>query len=275
MILYTIIALSLISGTLFTVLLGLMDKWYDVWILLVSYLAFLFVYVLIFLLFIVVYTSFISLKKEPKPSKFLTRLIKRVSELLIQVCKVKVHVRGIEKLPENQKCLFVSNHISNFDPLISEWAFRPYDFSFIVKNSLMKVPFVKKALHKDLHLPLDRENNRQGLEVVLKSIKLIKEDKRSIYVYPEGTRAKDGVLAELHSGTFKIAEKSKAPIVVITVINTEAIRKRWLFKSTNVYLDVAAVLNYEDYKDLQTTELSEKVYGIMKDSLEELNELKY
>ena len=182
MILYTIIALSLISGTLFTVLLGLMDKWYDVWILLVSYLAFLFVYVLIFLLFIVVYTSFISLKKEPKPSKFLTRLIKRISELLIQICKVKVHVRGIEKLPENQKCLFVSNHISNFDPLISEWAFRPYDFSFIVKISLMKVPFVKKALHKDLHLALDRENNRQGLEVVLKSIKLIKEDKRSIYV---------------------------------------------------------------------------------------------
>lgn len=275
MILFTLIALSVLSGIACTFIFEMIQEWYDFWMILVSSFAFFIAYLLIFVLFIAVYTSCISLKKEAKPSKFCHGLIKRVCELLIQVFKIKVHVRGMENLPLDQKCLFVSNHISNFDPIVCEWLFRGFDLSFIIKNSLMKVPFLKNALHKDLHLPLDRNNNRQGLEVVLKSIKLIKEDKRSVFVYPEGTRSKDGILAELHSGTFKIAEKSKAPIVVVTVTNTEVVRKRWLFKATNVYVDVTKVLYYEDYKDLQTTEISEKVYGIMQESLNELSELKY
>ncbi len=275
MILFTLIALAVLSGTACVFIFDMIQEWYDFWMILVSYLAFFFGYLLIFLLFIVVYTSSISLKKEAKPSKFCHGLIKRICELLTQVFKIKVHVRGMEKLPLDQKCLFVSNHISILDPIVCEWLFRGFDLSFIIKNSLMKVPFVNKALHKDLHLPLDRNNNRQGLEVVLKSIKLIKEDKRSVFVYPEGTRAKDGVLAQLHSGTFKIAEKAKAPIVVVTIINTEVVRKRWLFKATNVYVDVTKVLYYEDYKDLQTTEISDKVHHIMQESLNELSELKY
>ncbi len=275
MILYTLIALSLLTGTAFTIFLDLIDKWYDAWILLVSYLGFFVVYVIIFLIFIAIYVSFINMKKEPKPTKFCGNLIKRVCELLIQIFKIKIHVRGMELLPEDKKFLFVSNHISMFDPIVCIWLFRHKNISFILKDSIMKIPAVNRALHKDLHLALDRSNNRQGLEVILKSIKLIKEDKKCVFVYPEGTRSKDGELKELHSGTFKVAEKAKCPIVVLTIINTNKISKRSLFKSTNVYVDVAKVINYEEYKDLQTNEIGDKVYEVMKDSLNELSELKY
>ena len=275
MILYTLIALALLSGTAFTFFLDLMDKWSDVWILLVSYLGFFAVYLIIFVVFIAVYVSFIDMKKDPKPTKFCRHLAKRACELVVQVFKIRIHVKGMELLPENQKFLFVSNHISNFDPVVCLWLFRRHNISFILKDSIMKIPAVKRVLHKDLHLALDRSNNRQGLEVILKSIKLIKEDKKCIFVYPEGTRAKDGQLKELHSGTFKIAEKAKCPIAVVTIINTNKVGKRSLFKSTDVYVEVAKVLNYDDYKDLQTNELSDRVHEIMKESLNELNELKY
>ena len=274
MILFSIIALSVISGSVFVYLMDLMKNWYDFWMLPLAYVIFFVVFIICFVLFIIIYTYLISMKKEARPSKFSCRFVKRICELVVQIFKIRIHTRGKELLPE-EKSLYVCNHISNLDPLVAYWAYSCYDFSFIVKDSLLRVPFVKKVLHQDGHLALDRNNNRKGLEVILKSIDIIKNDKRNIFVFPEGTRSKDGVLNELHSGTFKIAQKAKAPIVVSVIVNTNSVKRRWAFKQTKVYLDVIKVLYYDDYKDMQTNDLSDYVYNLMKERLEELESLKY
>ena len=255
MILFSIIALSVISGSLFVYLMDLMKNWYDFWMLPLAYAIFFVVFIICFVLFIIIYTSLICMKKEARPSKFSCRFVKRICELVVQIFKIRIHTRGKELLPE-EKSLYVCNHISNLDPLVAYWSYSCYDFSFIVKDSLLRVPFVKKVLHKDGHLALDRNNNRKGLEVILKSIDIIKNN-------------------ELHSGTFKIAQKAKAPIVVSVIVNTNSVKRRWLFKQTKVYLDVIKVLYYDDYKDMQTNDLSDYVYNLMKERLDELESLKY
>ena len=68
--------------------------------------------------------------------------------VLLKLCRVKITLRGLEKLPAEVKWLFVSNHRSNFDPLIAMWALRKYGIAFITKPENLKIPIAGRLMHK-------------------------------------------------------------------------------------------------------------------------------
>ena len=274
MILISIALLSLISSVLLVTLTHMVGVWYEFYFYILFFMAFYLAYFLVFLVWVIIYTSLYNPKNGPKPTKFTHRLLKRACETLLQMGLIRIHVRGIDKIPQEKKCLFVQNHISNYDPIASIWALRYFDFSFIYKNNLDKAPFVGKMLLKDNHISLNRNNNREGLEAIVKAIRLIEKGERNIFVYPEGTRSKTGEIASFHSGTFKIAEKTKCPIVVLSIENGDAFKYRFP-RPTHIYIDVVKVLEYDDYKDMNTNELSIYVHNLIEDSLKELEEIKY
>ena len=139
---------------------------------------------------------------------------------------------------------------------------------------MLKVPFLGKFLHKVKQLAIDRSNNRQGLEVIIKAINMIKNDERCICVYPEGTRSKNHELQDFHAGTFKIALKAKCPIVVSSIMNTDAKKYHTIFKPTHVYIDFIDVLNYDDYKDMSTEDIALKCHSLIEENQKELDELR-
>ena len=71
----------------------------------------------------------------------------------------------------------------------------------------------------------------------------------------------------LHGGSFKIATKSGAPLVITTVTNTNKVHKNAPFKRTNVRLHVCEVISAEEVSASSTAELSERTLKIMQDSL--------
>ena len=86
-------------------------------------------------------------------------------------------------------------------------------------------------------------------------------------IYPEGgtNRDPDNVLLKpFKSGSFKLALKARAPIVVAVMSNTRRINRQ-LF--THVTMDIIRVFTYEEYKDMKTGELSELAYETMKEWL--------
>ena len=86
----------------------------------------------------------------------------------------------------------------------------------------------------------------------------IAENRASIGIYPEGGINKsEELLLPFHHGSFKIALKAKAPIVVTSIRNTDKLKKRFLWKSTNIYLDVIKVLPYDEISALKTSEISQ------------------
>lgn len=277
MIILSFFLVSFISSLLISFLSPLnvyLQEWYFIFIIIGMFFVSLIVYLLIFIIFLVFYTGFVNRKKEYKTKEFDRRFMKRICEMVLQLFRVKLNVRGLEKIPTDKKFLLVQNHLSNFDPVSTIWGFRYFNFSFILKKSLMDVPFFGNFLFLAGQLPLDRENNREGLKTIIKAINVVKDDKASIAVYPEGTRSKDSSLASFHPGTFKIALKAGCPIVVTTVVNTESIKYRAPFKSTNVYLDVVSVLEYDDFKDMQTEDIALYVHGLINDNLKELDTLR-
>ena len=127
-------------------------------------------------------------------------------------------VIGLENIPQDRPCLFVGNHRSILDIVVT-LAYMKKPVGYISKMELKKVPLLNLMM-EDIHcLFLDRQDPRQGLKTILAAIEEIKSG-RSMFVFPEGTRSRvEGEFLPFHAGSFKIATKPGAPIVPVTIVN--------------------------------------------------------
>lgn len=137
----------------------------------------------------------------------------------LKITGVRVTVIGEENVPKDQAVLYVANHRSFFDILLT-YVRVPGPTGFVSKKEMEKFPLLRNWM-RNLHcLFLDRENIRQGLETILKGIEKIKSG-ISIFIFPEGTRNKvNDSFLPFHAGSFKLAEKSGCPIIPVSLNNT-------------------------------------------------------
>ena len=127
---------------------------------------------------------------------------------------------------------------------------------------------VGKFMHKTLCQLVNRENDREALKTILKCIQILKEDKASICVFPEGYTSKDGKLHHFRSGVFKIAQKANVPIVICTLQNTNKVFSNVLkLKSTDVHLHIVDVIPAEELKGVTAVEVGDRVHGLMAEDL--------
>ena len=208
---------------------------------------------LMYLLFLGACALLVDPKKEyEKNSPYYRFLLDSATAAAMKLLRIRVHVSGIEKIPKDTKVLFVSNHRSNFDPIITWYILKKWKIAFISKPSNFKIPFFGRIIRKCCFMPIDRENPRKALPSINRAAKLLRKQEVSIGIYPEGTRSKSCELLPFHNGVFKIAQKAEAPIVILCVTGTEKISKRTPFRRTDVYLDVLEVFSAQGNKETKT-----------------------
>lgn len=150
---------------------------------------------------------------------------------ILFISGVKLTVKGKENIFKDQAALYVFNHRGFFD-ILAGYTTAPYPTAFVSKVEIGKIPMVSRWMKYMNCLFLEREDIRQGLQTILQGIELLKSG-TSIYIAPEGTRNKGEELLEFHEASFKLAEKSKCPIVPVALNNTDAIFEQhlpWLRK---------------------------------------------
>ena len=152
--------------------------------------------------------------------------------------------------------LTAGNHRTAFDPVVTEDRLRDYNIAFLSKPSNMKLPGIARLAWGACFLAIDRENDREALKAILKAADLLKRGVCSIGLYPEGTRTKTGKLLPFHAGSFKIAQRGNAPIVVAAIQGSEKVGKNFPFRRTVVNLDILEVIPAEKVKAMSTQELS-------------------
>ena len=128
--------------------------------------------------------------------------------IFLFLCGVQVKLQGLEKLPEEERFVFVCNHRSLFDPVTALYSLRAYEPAFLSKPSNLKIPLVGGIVYGVGCLPIDRENNRQALKDLLQGADYVKKGFCSMGIYPEGTRSKGTELLDFHAG--KINERALA-----------------------------------------------------------------
>ncbi len=87
-------------------------------------------------------------------------------------------------------------------------------------------------------------------------------------VFPEGTRSEEiGTLLEFKQGSFKVALKSKAPLVPMTIVKPKNYKEiKWPFKK-RITLVIHKPLPFEEFKTMKSLELSKHVEKIIESSL--------
>ena len=158
--------------------------------------------------------------------------------VMIVFAGTKVIVKGEENVPKDTAVLYVGNHRSYFD-IILTYIRVPRLTGYISKKEMNRIPLLGVWMRYLHCLFLDRHDIKQGLKIILEAIEKAKSG-ISICVFPEGTRNKGGEeMLPFHEGSFKIAEKAGVPIIPITLVNTAEIFENHLpkIKKTTVIIE--------------------------------------
>ena len=225
--------------------------------------------VLLYILFLVICSLFVNPKKEyEEHSGFYRALLNGATAVAIKIMRIRLHVSGMEKIPADTKnLLFVSNHRSNFDPILTWHVLKKWQPAFVSKASNFKIPIFGRFIRKCCFMAIDRENPRSAIKTIQKASELLKKGEVSIGIYPEGTRSKICKLLPFHNGVFKIAQKAEADIVVLAVSGTEKISKNYPLRHTDVYIDVLEILPSKQVKETKTDIIGEHIKTKMKNHL--------
>ncbi len=227
--------------------------------------------VLLMFLFLLICSLFVNPKKQyERDSRFYRALLDGSTTFILWCLGVRFNIIGEEKFPEDGNFLFISNHRSNYDPIIQWTVFKRFKISFISKKSNFKIPMYGRIIHRCCFMPIDRENPRKAMETINRAAKLLSDTENSVGVYPEGKRSKSCKLLPFHSGVLKAAQKAGKPLVISVIEGTENVWKNIKrLKKTVVTIKILETMDAESVKATKTSLLCDYCAGLMKNELEE------
>lgn len=176
---------------------------------------------------------------------------------------VKLTVKGRENILKDQAALYVFNHRGFFD-ILAGYTTAPYPTAFVSKKEIRKIPMLSRWMRFMNCLFLDRDDVRQGLQTIMEGIELMKEG-TSIYIAPEGTRNTGEELLEFHEASFKLAEKSKCPIVPVALNNTDAVFEQHLpwIRKAHVIIEYCEPIYMDQLERAEKKVIGRTVRGIL------------
>ena len=199
------------------------------------------------------------------------RMVQAIFKFILWLTGARVTVIGEENVPKDQAVLYVANHRSYFDILLT-YSRCPGRTGYVAKKEMERYPLLSNWM-KYLHcLFLDRKDIKQGLKTILAAIDKIKSG-ISICIFPEGTRNKNADDLELlpfHDGSFKIASKTGCAIIPMALNNTVEIFEAHMpkIKSTHVVLEYGKPIYVKDLPKEDQKHLGAYTQNIIHDMLE-------
>lgn len=145
------------------------------------------------------------------------------SWLILKTSGIRVRVEGLEHVHPGDTAIYCVNHQSAMDiPVL--FVNLPVQFRFVAKRSLFHLPFLGSHLRRSGHIPVDRDRPREAMKSMRMVAQEIREGK-SVLLFPEGHRSRNGQLQPFKAGSFYIAILSGVPVVPITINGTSRVLK--------------------------------------------------
>jgi 1-acyl-sn-glycerol-3-phosphate acyltransferase len=137
---------------------------------------------------------------------------------LLWMAGARVEVTGRENLPAHDRICFVSNHQSYMDILLIT-GYIPKTIGYITKKELGRLPVFNLWMKASGCIFIDRHDLRQSLAALERGVENIGNG-WPMLVFPEGTRSRGPRMGGFHPGSLRLAERSGATIVPLTVDGT-------------------------------------------------------
>jgi 1-acyl-sn-glycerol-3-phosphate acyltransferase len=158
----------------------------------------------------------------------------------------RLKTEGRENIPFDSPFIAACNHISLLDPVFLGASIKR-EVSFFAKAELFEIPIIKDLVRKLNSIPVHR--GKSDVSAVKAGISAIKDKKRPLLMYPEGTRIRTGELGFPRRGVVVLAAKTKVPILPIYIENSDSVLDCLAFKK-RVILRYGKVMPYSEYQHL-------------------------
>lgn len=158
------------------------------------------------------------------------------AKAILRVCGINVRVTGRKNLNSTVPRIYMANHQSYFD-IFALLAYVPVDFKFLMKEELMKIPFLGAAMRRAGYIGIERRDPRKGLRSMRRAAERIRNG-ASVVVFPEGTRSVDGRLLPFKKGGFTLALRSGCDIVPVSIRDSYRIVRKGSLKINKGSFDI-------------------------------------
>jgi 1-acyl-sn-glycerol-3-phosphate acyltransferase len=149
---------------------------------------------------------------------FLRVLCRFLGVLLFRIrCEDRCHI------PAAGGVLVVSNHQSHLDPILVGLAC-DRRMNYLARETLFRFAPLRWLIQSLDAIPIDREG--LGLAGLKETLKRLKREEM-VLIFPEGTRTRDGLVAELKPGFSVLAKRTGVPLLPVAIEGAFAAWPRW------------------------------------------------
>ncbi len=132
----------------------------------------------------------------------------------ISGCKLKIINK--EQLKKKTPGIYISNHTSVLD-LFLAMSRTPPGTSGVAKKEILRIPFFGQVYALSGHLVIDRSNTDKAKNSMREMSEYMEENGLSAFIWPEGTRSRDGRLKAFKKGFAHMAVQTGLPIIPFVV----------------------------------------------------------
>lgn len=239
-----------------------MKKLNSWWFLLRFYL-----YILVFMIPKVLYFNILTKKGEiEKRNQKAFEAVRKWADFSVRIGRSNVKVRGTEKIPADRPVLFIPNHESYADIPMLIYALRDFDFGFMMKSTMGKIPFIKNYLEYIGSVMVNQSDMRQAAAALNEAAEIINNG-HSLVIFPEGKRSFSNIPAKFKNGAFKVVRKTGVTVVPVYLHNVHRVYEgnERCIAPADVTITVLDPIETKDMSRADVQKLNETVYNVILD----------
>jgi 1-acyl-sn-glycerol-3-phosphate acyltransferase len=183
--------------------------------------------------------------------------------MIARTAGARVRVHGEQHIRPGTSYVFLSSHQSYMD-IPAMLGYLPAQLRIAAKKVLFRIPFMGWHLTRAGHIPIDRSSTANAVSSMQRAAGYVKNG-ICAFVFPEGTRSRDGRLHAFKKGGFKLAMQAGVPIIPVTIIGSRRNLPpdEIIFRPGPIDMYVDAPIPTTGLTDADLEPLMKTVYDIM------------
>ena len=197
-------------------------------------------------------------------------LVHHVIYLMNKTGKITTKAYGLENLPKEGGYMMYPNHQGKYDVLGIMYTHKE-PCTFVMDKMKSNTMLVREFVDLVQGKRLEKDNPRQGLTIINQVAKEVAEGRKYI-LFPEGGYKfnNKNKVCDFKAGSFKIALKSKTPIIPIALIDSYKVFNSFHIGPITTYVHYLEPIYYDEYKNMKTQEIASLVKQRIEEKIREV-----
>jgi 1-acyl-sn-glycerol-3-phosphate acyltransferase len=213
-----------------------------------------------------------ALNREREAHFYLGAISRIIARFLLFSTGTVLYVEGRGNIPRGRPYCFIGNHQAYAD-ILTLMASTPEAVGFIAKDSLKRIPIIRTWMIFLGCYFLKRDSLKDGFKAILYGAERVKKGYPMV-IFPEGTRSKGPQMSSFRKGGVKLATRSKAVAIPVSIHGSYRILEKlgypsptWIGVKFHPPVDTAGLTGPEE------DALADRLHSIIQSGVRDLQKL--